>query len=483
MVEFFSEHNVTSLTVPPLLAAALSFIGNQITAQMKDKNAKMPGVLKLVILGIIAAAWFLLIVAFVTLSVHYLEQSYFHDSLWYSWLVWPFLGVVCYCIGNTVTFLNYSSQHPLYRSRLVNAYLGAADCKDDSKQDSPVDLYRDDTEMSRYSPADNGGPLHIINTTLNETINEKSRVEEQDRKGLSLAVGPCGLTVDIRHHSLWEGGPLHPSYERLSPIMIEKSDSKPGDRNYQFHVFETDNPWYATAWTKTKDFLLRIATFGHRKGTPADLYQPVESPTLGSWVSISGAAMGTGLGYQTNPIYSLLLGLANIRLGYWWNSRLSAAAQKNRNPKGLWSKISTYLEKYFPVQHNLLDELSARFHGPARRFWNLSDGGHFENTACYELIRRRIPFIILCDTGEDPQYQFEDFARMVLKARNDFQAEITFYSQQDLIDNVDPTLVENFLGSLDNFTVKAPGSDQPECKKHGLLAWVVIPGGRIRNTA
>jgi hypothetical protein len=78
------------------------------------------------------------------------------------------------------------------------------------------------------------------------------------------------------------------------------------------------------------------------------------------------------------------------------------------------------------VQTYLLDEVLARFHGPARQHWYLSDGGHFENTACYELIRRRLPLIVVLDDGADPAYEFEDLANLVRKVRIDFGAEVEF---------------------------------------------------------
>ncbi len=55
-----------------------------------------------------------------------------------------------------------------------------------------------------------------------------------------------------------------------------------------------------------------------------------------------------------------------------------------------------------PVQGYLMDELLSRFHGTARRRWYLSDGGNFENLGGYELIRRRLPLMIIVDTGADP---------------------------------------------------------------------------------
>src|SRR2546429_6169548 len=38
----------------------------------------------------------------------------------------------------------------------------------------------------------------------------------------------------------------------------------------------------------------------------------------------------------------------------------------------------------------------------------LSDGGHFENLAVYELVRRRCKVIVACDASSDSGYKFAD---------------------------------------------------------------------------
>jgi len=50
----------------------------------------------------------------------------------------------------------------------------------------------------------------------------------------------------------------------------------------------------------------------------------------------------------------------------------------------------------------------------------LTDGGHFENLALYELIRRRARLIIVCDAGADSDFQFTDLANAMEKVRTDF---------------------------------------------------------------
>jgi hypothetical protein len=54
------------------------------------------------------------------------------------------------------------------------------------------------------------------------------------------------------------------------------------------------------------------------------------------------------------------------------------------------------------------------------RLVQLSDGGHFENLGLYELIRRRLQLIIVCDGTADPRFTFEDLANAMEKVRADF---------------------------------------------------------------
>jgi len=153
--------------------------------------------------------------------------------------------------------------------------------------------------------------------------------------------------------------------------------------------------------------------------------QAIEALPLGRWVAVSGAAFTTGTGANTSLGLSLLLGLANVRLGYWWDSGIEPNRSGARSARPTFPELaSRVLSRVLPVQSSLMNEFLARFHGTARRHWYLSDGGHFENTGCYELIRRRVPFIVCSDAGQDPRSEFADFANLVRKARIDFNAEI-----------------------------------------------------------
>jgi hypothetical protein len=107
-----------------------------------------------------------------------------------------------------------------------------------------------------------------------------------------------------------------------------------------------------------------------------------------------------------------------------------------------------------PVQSALLAEILARTRGTAGQLWNLSDGGHFENMGGYELIRRRLPVIVIVDAEADPDYEFQGLSDLVRKARLDFNAEIKFLTVPQLAGRMDehtpvlPESARSYFGDL-----------------------------------
>jgi hypothetical protein len=127
--------------------------------------------------------------------------------------------------------------------------------------------------------------------------------------------------------------------------------------------------------------------------------------------------------------------------------------------------------------------LLARFPGTALKWWYLSDGGHFENTAAYELIRRRVPLIIILDNGADPDCLFEDMGSLVRKARLDFDTEIRFAGEEyrgRLIGIVRD--YENSVGTLAQLKPAAPAAapraGPPRAARHIAAAAVRYPDGQ-----
>jgi hypothetical protein len=62
----------------------------------------------------------------------------------------------------------------------------------------------------------------------------------------------------------------------------------------------------------------------------------------------------------------------------------------------------------------------------------LSDGGHFENLGIYELVRRRVRFIICSDADADPAFSFGDLGNAIDHCRRDFGVEIEIGAQHSI---------------------------------------------------
>jgi hypothetical protein len=308
------------------------------------------------------------------------------------------LLVLTWFLGRSFPFVNLSSLAQFYSARLSRTYIGASnETRQRRGATMTEEIPGDDFEMYEYAPQQHGGPIHLINVTLNETVGGRSQVEDRDRKGLAMAVGPAGVSVGVRHHAAWKDGTR---MAEIEPIAASESD---GDSSQGYHIWSSTPPPIA----------------------PKRL-------SLSQWTSISGAAVAPGMGAQTSLGLSLLLGIGNVRLGYWWDSKAEPDRQGGVAPKPS-VRLQRLFSKTLPVQSSLMQELLAQFHGPHRQYWYLSDGGHFENTACYELLRRRVPLIVICDDGADPGYGFADLANLVRKARLDFNADIKFMVGADTV--------------------------------------------------
>lgn len=153
--------------------------------------------------------------------------------------------------------------------------------------------------------------------------------------------------------------------------------------------------------------------------------------TLATAMAISGAAAnpntgGGGVGLTRNRSVSLLMALLNLRLGYWC-----------RSPR--------YGAGWFRPNHFIPGLVQAfGLHKEDSRFIEISDGGHFDNLALYELIRRRLRLIILCDGAADPKFGFADLNTLRRRIAADFGARIHF----DLGEGTPEDLIPNRLKAL-----------------------------------
>ncbi len=311
-----------------------------------------------------------------------------------------------------LSFVNRSSLAQTYGDRLASAYLGASNPLRHHPQGSDVTevIPGDDVPaIEDYRPYEAGGPLHLINVVVNQTVDFNSQRGNRDRKGENLAVSCLGMSIGGKCHSLF---PI--AAREAGLLAAEKlSGSKPSSPQEQ------------------RAGRTALIPVGYVRGTEHPLVdetgesaKAAEVLTLRQWIGISGAAVGPSRGQTTELGTALLFGLANLRTGYWWDSGISEAARSGFPKLSFLRRFLYLIPRAFVTQSLLMFEWVARYPGPWERFWQISDGGFFENTAAYELIRRRVPRIIVVDGGADPTYQFDDFANLVRKARIDFNARI-----------------------------------------------------------
>jgi predicted acylesterase/phospholipase RssA len=266
--------------------------------------------------------------------------------------------------------INTFSMNLLYRNRVVRCYLGAAR-PEAMRHPNPFTGFdqSDDLLLTNFLPGPGyDGPYPIICAALNVTHGE--RLAWQERKAESFVFTPayCGF----------EYPDMHP-----------------------------DDAAHVTAYHKTTEY-----AYPQNPQNPA--HKAGGGPRLGTSISISGAAASPNMGSNTSPPLAFLMTVFNVRLGWWL-----------ANPR--------YDNKDFPLgppeggpRLSLLYLLKELFASTTDRskYIYLSDGGHFENLAVYELVRRRCPFIIASDADEDTDMKFGDLGNAIRKCRSDFGVEI-----------------------------------------------------------
>lgn len=378
-----TEHGAWLPTVPAALGAALAWVAKKIGASGSASGlpgwlqqlplTTLGGFLGLAVLLLIATVW-AWVVQWLTWqgarpSLAVMGSTPHLQLLLAQAAAWLLLAVG---VGQFPAFINLSSLQSFYAARLIRTYLGASNGErfdGDARHLSAAEPLPGDNlpleQLWAGGKLKTWAPLHLVNVTLNKTIDPAEQLVQRDRKGQPMAVMPYGFSIDGWRNLFKPHGGNFP----LNPTMH-----------------------------------------------------------LGDWVGTSGAAFSTGIGRETTLGMSLLMGAANVRLGVWWAS----GVHEQKAPA--WWKLPAWIGRglgaVFRTQTYLGYEFTARFYGLRRRWQYLSDGGHFENTALYELLRRErnVGFILASDNGADPDYRFDDLANLIRLARIDLRTEVSVIS-------------------------------------------------------
>jgi hypothetical protein len=202
-----------------------------------------------------------------------------------------------------------------------------------------------------------------------------------------------------RLHELWKAGvserPLPVINTTLNLVMSEEKLAWQQRKSESFSM----TPFYCGNFHE-----------GYRRSTE---YGGPDGISLGTAVTISGAAANPNMGYSSSPAIEFLMALFNARLGAWLG---------NTNKYGNTTyRLPGPRQAILPLIAELFGLTSAK-----GRYINLSDGGHFDNLGIYEMVLRRCRYILVSDAGHDPACAFEDLGNAIRKIRIDFGIPIAF---------------------------------------------------------
>jgi hypothetical protein len=131
--------------------------------------------------------------------------------------------------------------------------------------------------------------------------------------------------------------------------------------------------------------------------------------SLGTAVAISGAAASPNMGFHSQPALAFLMTLFDVRLGWWIGNPINRRSWRVGGPR----------VGFFWLMRELLGSTN-----DDSGFVYLSDGGHFENLAVYELVRRGCKLIVAGDASCDPGSGLGDLHNAIERCRTDFGVEI-----------------------------------------------------------
>ena len=182
-------------------------------------------------------------------------------------------------------------------------------------------------------------------------------------------------------------------YHIINAALNVPSSQTPGLRDRGCDLFMFSKKWTGSAtagYHATNDW----------KANGADV-------DLATVMAVSGAAFSSHMGLGSMPTLTALLTLLNVRLGFWI---------KKPTATGGFA---------FPGFTCLLRETFSLGMSEKASWLNLSDGGHVENLAIYELLRRRCKLIVCVDGEADPTFTFQGLMTLVRHAQLDFGIQIT----------------------------------------------------------
>ena len=359
-------------------------------------------------------------------------------------------GLLSLCIG-----VNKFSMHALYRNRLIRAYLGASRHRREPDrftgfdEDDNLQMWELRPEIFWRRDIRDGFPLFLKNAkddklasylwnALDGRTRDRLSGETIDDIGYDLLVQDLNRLVlnhDLAKEAGLEVAPFetekighclaHRNRELLDRTFAKYlTPMRSGEDRGPLHVINTalnlttgDN----LGWQQRMAESFTISPFhsgslyaGYRSSHD---YGGPRGISLGTAVTISGAAASPNMGYHSSPAMAFILTMFNIRLGSWLGNP-GLRGQKSYDKAHPTSNLR-------PLAH----ELTGGSNDQAKWIY-LTDGGHFENLGLYEMVVRRCHYIVVSDAGADPKFSFEDLGNAIRKIRTDLGVPIDIYDMK-----------------------------------------------------
>ncbi len=275
------------------------------------------------------------------------------------------IGAVCLAVFLLLAWrvdINEFSLNAFYRNRLIRCYLGATRTPDERKP-------------QRFTGFDDKDDLTLASLQTLKSGEAASAPFHIINCALNLG-GTKDLSLHTRHSAVFTLTPL-----RCGTDYVRHDEGVPRQIGY----FPTEK-------------------YGGKDG----------QPTLGQAISVSGAAASPNMGYHTSPLVAFLLTLFDVRLGWWF---------PNPNPVQRRKNAKESASPAFSLRYLIMELFGGAKDKSA--YLAISDGGHFENLATYELIRRKCRIVIISDGECDPNLQFEGLGRLIRLCEVDFHCKIS----------------------------------------------------------
>jgi hypothetical protein len=276
-------------------------------------------------------------------------------------------SVVCWWAANSLgrkVDVNRFSMHATYRNRLVRGFFGSARPGNHRRPDRYTGFDPND-DVRLFDTFENRRPkalFPVINVALNRTSGTDTAHAERQAEPFTFTPLHCGSAL--------LGGGVG-AYVRTE--LYAGADKETGPRDEERGI------------------------------------------SLGTAMTISGAAVSPNMGYHSSPLIAFVMTLFNVRLGAWLP-----------NP-GMRIPDPEIIRRSGPPSAlpMMLQELTGRSDDDGN-FIYLSDGGHFDNLGLHEMLRRRCERIVIIDAGRDEKYAYADLGRTLQHALIDLRVQVKF---------------------------------------------------------